>query len=293
MTLQQLSYFVSACRHGNISRAAEEHSVSQPSVSAAIKSLEREFGVALIERRRIGFVLTGDGEEFRELAEALIHHAECVRKAMEEKGNRHSLLRLGVPPMVGSVLFPAIYADFSQRREDVSIFTREMGREDLLNALEEGSLDLAFLPHRAAFPKRYEAIPVTDFEMVCCVPPSHPLATEKSVTAKRLEAEPLISFSRGFYHAERINSFFQAAGVKPNVIHTSSQLSTVERFVMDGMAIGFLFRPLTEKNASLVPVSLDPPIVTHISLVFRKDLLRTEAINSFLQYIKNHYPSPK
>ena len=65
MKLQQLRYFVTACRLCSISRAAETLHISQPSVSMAIRELEREFGVSLIARRYQGFALTEEGIIFR------------------------------------------------------------------------------------------------------------------------------------------------------------------------------------------------------------------------------------
>ena len=55
MTITQLRYFQKACKLDNITRAAEALHVSQPSVSAAIRELEEEFGFALLERRGRSF----------------------------------------------------------------------------------------------------------------------------------------------------------------------------------------------------------------------------------------------
>ena len=66
--LQQLRGFYYAARAGSISRAAEQMSLSQPSVSLQIQALESEFGTQLFERRGPGIRLTRDGETLLELA---------------------------------------------------------------------------------------------------------------------------------------------------------------------------------------------------------------------------------
>lgn len=58
MKLHQLQYFCAACRYGNITKAADELHVSQPSISMAIRDLEREFGLSLIQRTNRGFSVT-------------------------------------------------------------------------------------------------------------------------------------------------------------------------------------------------------------------------------------------
>ena len=60
MTLQQLYYFVEACRYGNISHAANDIGISQPSVSTAIKSLEEEFEVTVPEEEAVNIKTVGD-----------------------------------------------------------------------------------------------------------------------------------------------------------------------------------------------------------------------------------------
>ena len=72
MTLLQLKYFQVACKHKNITRAMEELHISQPSITSAIKNLEKEFDTILLVRGKTGFSLTEAGEELLKLAEKLL-----------------------------------------------------------------------------------------------------------------------------------------------------------------------------------------------------------------------------
>lgn len=286
MTLQQLSYFVAACRHGNISHAAKEFGVSQPSVSAAIKNLENEFGLCLIRRRQTGFVLTLDGEDFKKMAERLLEQADSVSRVMTERGKKRSFIRLGIPPMAASVLFSTVYGTFCTQNPDIAFSTKELGREDLLKALDEDLLDLAFLPHTQSFSAEYTAIPVTRFETVCCTAKSHPFSGRAVLSPQDLIQTPLVLFSDGFFQTERILSCFSDAGVSPRILHRSSQLSTVEQFIAEGMAAGFLFRETAEKNKELACVPFSPGLYTEISLVFKKDRFVSEGMARFIDHIE-------
>ncbi|MBR6793271.1 MAG: LysR family transcriptional regulator [Clostridia bacterium] len=289
MTLQQLNYFVVACQHGNISHAAEEFGVSQPSVSAAIKNLENEFGLCLIRRRQTGFILTPDGEEFKKMAERLLEQAESVSRVMTERGKNRPFIRLGVPPMVASILLPALYGEFHAVHPEIEIQMREMGREDLLNALDRDLLDLAFLPHAEAFSSEYQAIPAGRYEIVCCMAKDHPLAEKKQITSEDLAGVPLALFSKSFFRTERIHSFFHTAGIQPEVLHTTSQLSTVEQLITEGVAVGFLFRELMEQSGRFKGIPLSPPIHTDVSLVLRRDRFVSEGMREFMEYIENSF----
>lgn len=291
MTLQQLYYFVTVCRYGNISRAAEECGISQPSISVAIKNLEREFGLTLIKRKQTGFVLTPDGETFRRHAESLLSHADNVNMVMHARGRNRHLLRLGMPPMASAILFPAIYSGFCVQHPDIEFFTKEAGRDDLLTLFEDNSVDMALLPHTDAFPVAYRSIPIMRFETVCCVPREHALARKTQITPADLKDEPLALFASGFFQTSRVLKMFNQAGIKPQVMHTSTQLSTIENMICSRVALGFLFRELVEKHEDIVPVSLEPKLYTQISLVWRKDSYMSEGMEAFVAYIKERYPS--
>ena len=66
MKLFQIEYLVAVCRYGSISQAADALLVSRPAVSRAVRDLEEEFGVPLLQRNTTGVVLTEAGQVFYE-----------------------------------------------------------------------------------------------------------------------------------------------------------------------------------------------------------------------------------
>ena len=127
MKLQQLRYFEAACRLGSVSRAAEALRVSQPAVSMAIRELEREFGVALTVKRYQGFDLTVDGKILLEMSGSLLRHADHVSEQMCLRGRRRRPVRLGMPPMIGTVLLPVLYRALNFLEPDILLSTEELG----------------------------------------------------------------------------------------------------------------------------------------------------------------------
>ena len=84
MKLTQLEYFCVAARYHNITKAAKELFVTQPSISNAIKALEEEFGVNLFFRNNNKLTLTPEGEIFYKSAEELLAHADSVESEFHE-----------------------------------------------------------------------------------------------------------------------------------------------------------------------------------------------------------------
>ncbi len=270
MKLQQLRYFCAACRMRSLSRAAESLHVSQPSVSMAIRELEREFGVSLIARRYQGFSLTEEGTALWEMAESLLRHADHVSAQMQALGQRRRPVRLGVPPMIGTVLLPRLYREIDARCPELLLETEELGTKTLLRDLRENVLDLAFVSHHEPLESEFEALPVTTLEIVWCTRRSHRLAGQAAIAPAQLEGEPLVLFQTGFSLRELVTDAFETAGVTPRVLHTSEQLSTVESLIRSGTASGFLLRPLACTDPTMAAISLDPPIHVQVSLVWRR-----------------------
>lgn len=79
MTLQQLTYLVKVAECGNITEAAEQLYISQPSMSTAISNLEKEMGITAFNRTKKGVTVTRDGEELLSYARMLLRIHEAAK----------------------------------------------------------------------------------------------------------------------------------------------------------------------------------------------------------------------
>lgn len=287
MTLQQLKYFQVACKYKNITRATEELHVSQPSITLAIKNLENEFNVVLVRRGKTGFSLTEAGEEFLKLIDKLLDHVENVEKHMKDIGNNETHIRLGVPPMVSTVILTDIHARFSEAFPDVRFDITENGKNSLVRMLDDNLIDMAFLPHNEGFSSEYVSIPLRKFQTVCCVNKNHRLAKRSGVAASDLENEKLVLFFESFFQNKRVMDFFEHSATAPVVSHKTSQVSTVKALVRKNMAIGFLYSELLENENELVGIPMVPGIFTDVSLVWKKKRQLTNSMKKYIDYMKN------
>ena len=287
MNLNQLKYFCAVCTYGSISAAAEYLHISQPSLSAAIKELEQEFGVLLFRRHHRGTVLTEEGETLLRLSKDILSRSEHLIQVMSDMGNERKVLRLGVPPMVGSLILPQIYQNFHSLYPEVELKITEGGRDELQKKLSEDFLDMIFIPHNRAFEASFSSLNVSKLEIVCCVSKKHPLAGRASVSAEDLANIPLVLFKDGFYQTEEIKHLFSISGVKPNILLQTEQLSTIETIISGNVAAGFLFRQLIDKNPELVPVPVSTPLSVDVSLVWKKNAYLFNSMKKFEKYIQN------
>ena len=176
MKLSQMRYFSASCHAGNISKAAEELHISQPSVTAAIKALEDELGVSLLHRGNRAVSPTPDGERFLHRCDQILADVDSLEAEFAELSKKHRTINVGIPPMIGSILFPEIFHSFRAKHPNIVINPVEMGSEAAREAVANGTLDLAVVTMGEDVPTRLDALRLTSYDMMYCVGKKHPLA---------------------------------------------------------------------------------------------------------------------
>ena len=287
MTIDQLRYFQAVCKYNGISRAAEVLNISQPSVSNAIAKLEKEFGVELFHRKNKQLFLTNEGLLMAEMAEKLLDQADNITQTMQALGKQNKVLRLGVPPMIGSLVLPILYDEHFKLQEQLQVCIIEGDNTALRQLLTDNQVDMVFLPHTRPFDSTLESQRLTVLQNVCCVHKSHRFASRSSIRLAELAQEPLVLFKNSFFQTERILEEFSKLPCKPNVLFDTAQLSTVQNMIASGTAVGFMFAFLLKTLPDLVGIPLNPPMTTQVSLVWKKGNHLTGDMRNLISFIKS------
>ena len=287
MTLDQLRYFQAVCKYDSVNRAAESLNISQPSVSNAIAKLEKEFGVELFIRQHKRLLLTNEGRLLSELADKLLLQVEEISKTMRKLGSANKVLRLGVPPMIGSLVLPVLYSNHFNHFPQLQVHITEDDSSGLKRLLADNKIDMAFLPHTHPFSNDFCWEAITELQNVCCVSKEHRFAARKSIGLEELKDEPLVLFKHSFFQTERILGAFSRLSCDPNVLLDTAQLSTVQNMIAGKAAIGFLFEFLLKATPDIVGIPLDPPMTTQISLVWNKGSHLTGDMRELIQFVKS------
>ncbi len=291
MNLVQLKYFQAVCTYHTVSDAAEYLHISQPSLSSAIKELEKEFGVNLFKRHHRGMTLTPEGEMLYNMSKELLSRAEQMETVMKDLGSCRQKLRLGVPPMIGSFILPDIYSRFLPDYPDVILDITEGGRSELLKKLSEDQLDLVFLPHDRLPEKNLAFRQVARFEIAYCTSQEHQLAGQNVVTPEKLKEEPLVLFESSFFQTEKIMQWFAERHVRPRILLQTAQLSTMVNLIRRNIGTGFMFKELAMAEEGLVAIPTEKPMYVDVSLFWKKDAYIFESMRRFQEYIKDYVMS--
>lgn len=284
MNLNQLKYFCAVYTYQSVSAAAAYLHISQPSLSASILELENEFGIALFHRHHRGMAPTQAGETLFPLSQDLLRRADGIETIMRELGNERTRLRLGMPPMIGTRLYPHLYSVFLPEHPDIRLEITEGGRQELLKKLSDDDLDMLFLPHDRPLDGSLAARKVARLEIVCCACSSCPVSDQQTIYAQDLANTPIVLFKNSYFQTETIRKLFAQAGVEPNVLLQSEQLSTIQSLIAGNAAVGFLFRELADTNPQLVSVPIGDGMFVDVSLAWKKNARMLDCMRSFRDY---------
>ena len=286
MNITQLKYFHAVATYHTVSLAAQHLYISQPSLSNAIKELEKEFSVNLFYRRYNGMFLTPAGTKLYNYVTDLISRYDEVERIMRAMGKDRKQLRLGIPPMIGAFLLGNIYKDFISTREDVDLCITEKGRYELLDRLNDGLLDAVLIPHNTPFDSDISAKKIGTLEIVCCANRISPLSQYTTVDAKALAEYPLLLFFDTFFQTKTIKNWFENASVEPKILLQTEQLSTAQNMIENNLAAGFMFKKLAQKNPFMAMIPLDPPIYVDVSVLRKKDAYAPDCIKDLESYLQ-------
>ena len=292
MTLMQMRYFVEVCRHENVTRAAEVLHVSQPSVSSAIRNLEAELGVPLFHRVRLRLTLTHEGEIFRREAADILERTEQLEQRMRELGTDRKLVHIGIPPMVGTILFPPMLISFQKLHPDVQVEIREHGSLTCWEQVAEEKMDLAIVITNGMDSARLNCLPMMDTRLVFCVSARHLLAAKPFVTPADCCSVPQVLLPGGSYNRAIVRRMYDAAGLRPNVLLYSSQLYTIERLLQEQAAGAFLFQDLAERMPGIAGIPVEPTLEPiHIGLIWKRNATLFADVTHFIEFARGYAES--
>ena len=286
MKLIQLRYFVMTCQLNSITKAAETLFVSQPAVTASIRSLEEELGVSLLYRSKKAVMPTEAGELLLRRSKEILQDVDDLSNEFMVLRKNHKSISVGIPPMIGYFVFPKIFSLFTQKYPFIKFKIQEAGSEDAKKLVKDGKLDFAIVTMGDVTPPALNSEIIGTTELMYCVGLEHRFAKCKRVSFKEIGNDPLILFTSGYYHRMLLEKRFAEAHITPNILFHSNQIMTIKGFIANNLASGFLLPQVVNPSDSMVMISADNPMTIHIGVIWRKDSFLTKEDNQFISFIR-------
>ena len=200
MRIEQLEYLAEVVRLGSFRRAAEALHISQPALSESVRSLERDLGVALLERGRQGAKISDTGRDLLPHILSVLDAADRLRQASGEQHQSIRLVRIGtVTTATAPLLAPAI-RQFREIHRSTQVEVIGAQQDQIHRSILEGSFDLGLVNYLAGDdkPPELETTTLLRGRPVVCMRHDAALAGRSAVRISDLRSEPLIVMRSGY-----------------------------------------------------------------------------------------------
>ncbi len=287
-TLRQLQFFVAVAEQGTVSRAAQTLSISQSSVTEAIKDLESDLGVELFERHPRGLNITHKGHQFLRHATKILANVSDARRTFSGgQETARGRLQLGVTSLVAGYVLSDLLARYRRAYPGVEVSAIEDNGDYLEHMLIGGKLDVAVmvtsnLRDRTAL--QSEILEVSAYRL--WMPLGHPLAGADIIGIGDISGEPLIMLTVDEIE-ENMGKLLSAIGAKPHVAFRTRSVEAVRSLVATGAGVALLpdlvYRPWSLEGDRIESrdVSGSLPVV-QVGMVWRRGSSLPQAARDFI-----------
>jgi DNA-binding transcriptional LysR family regulator len=289
--LGQIEAFVEAQRRGSITRAAEALDLTQPTLTARLRALEREVGAQLLTRGRRGVALTPAGRRFLPRAtlalESLRRAAADARASAEARGGQ---LAVGLASDIAVYLAPAALGRFARAHPDVEISVVSGRSRYVADALRSEQVETAIVSQLVSFPD-IASKPLFSERVPVIVSRRHPLARRGRVRLAEVAKEGIVLRDTASFLYALTTSYFGAAGLAPRVLMQLDSTEACKRVVLAGLGAALLPEMAVRDerargDAVALTVEGAPAPTRTIHVLTRAGTQLTGAAKSFVELIE-------
>jgi len=290
MNLNQLRVFYEAARTGSFTSAAKKLCITQPAVTAQIKTFEDQCNLKLFKKKGRSLYLSDEGSTLYEYTRRIFEYEREVEDVIEEMRKlKRGTLRLGTSKAYARYFMPFLISSFHEAFPHIKVHLDEGSSMDILRSLLELKNEVAVIAKVEEDPN-VTFLPFKRDELILILAPTHSLSKKKSVSVEELVHEPMIMKEMGSGTRKQVNELFNRKGLSPNVLMETSNTEFIKQLVQRGEGISFLVEEsvaveIGEKRLATVPVAGEKPFLD-VSIAYLKDQHLSHPARAFVEMLK-------
>lgn len=293
MTLQQLKYILDIAQCNSITKASEKLFISQPSLSASLKEVEKEIGFAIFTRNNRGLTLTAEGSDFLSYAQQVVLQYSLLEDCYLHKKN--SKKRFGISTQHYSFAVKSFIQLLNSNDIECYDFSiKETKTHEVIDDVVQLRSEIGILYcnefnrtilHKVFDEQELEFIPLLSCPIFVYLWTGNPLANQTCITMSDLDAIPCLSFQQenAFYFAEEVFSTYQYKKVI-KVNDRATMLNLMKGLNGYTFCSGILSEELNGEEYKAVP--FDTEEMMEIGYIKRKGIPLSHLAQSYLIEMK-------
>lgn len=242
MEFKQLEAFVAVVDYGSFSEAARKLYLTQPTISAHVRSLEEELHTKLIIRTTKKTTITTKGYQ---LYDSAVRMLEIRNNLLENfTGVQKHMIDLAASTIPSSYLLPEILAAYGKTHPDTYFHSIQTDSAESINRVLDGTVDLALVGQNTS-DESCVFLPFCQDELVIATPVTqHYLEMQNhAITFQDFMKDPIIIREKGSGTKKEMDIFLEKLGITSsdlNVIARMNDLESIKKSIVNGLGISIL-----------------------------------------------------
>ncbi|MBK8168812.1 MAG: LysR family transcriptional regulator [Sandaracinaceae bacterium] len=240
MDIHQLKTFVAVAREGSITRASERLHLSQPAVSAHIKTMEDTLGLSLFDRTARGMTLTNDGQRLLAKAEqTLAAHQDLMAEATRKNGELSGALRIGAGSNSNNEPIGRLFSKLAERFPRVEVVLKHRSSQEVVAGILNGTLDAGFYNEPGEASSELSTIDVGHFTIHVVAAPGL-IAPAKIGEWREIAALPWIYPTESACCNRAAEALFAEKKFRPRRIISADRQDVTKTLIVSRLGVGLL-----------------------------------------------------
>jgi len=288
MEIRQIKYFLSIVDTGSFSAAADEHFISQSSLSKVINALEKELDVSLFDRSKRKVILTEAGDAFLKHARVLVAYYKAMIVELDGYKSTTDSFSIAAIPILTQYGITTSLARFRDLHPTIHFSLEEIDGLNILPALDEHRFDLAFTRHNYLKQDLYKSLEICKDKLLVVVSKNNRYANRSSISIKELSSDNFIVFDRVTDMYRLIMDECGKAGFEPTIFYSSHRKVSV--FGLVGTNIGLALIPVKiyeyHQQPDITAIPLEEHIECNVVLTYLKNRKLPQAAVTFVEFME-------
>lgn len=289
MNLNQLETLLTISKTMSFRKAGELLNLTQPAVSAQIKSLEDEFGTTLVDRNQ-PVTLTDSGRLFLEHAEKILRVVDDLKQRLADlQQTPQGHIHIGTTTSIAMQILPRVLSYFQDQFPLIKTTIHSMTSSQIMAAVENGTVDIGIAYLFERNPALETAVLYYDtFQLI--VSTQHPLSRFSHISIEKLRNIPFIMLSPETAGRRFVDQLFKALDIKPQIVMELSSSEEVKRMVELNLGAAIISKMSASNElrlGTLKVLNVAELDITHpVGVVYKSGRYLSSAMQQFLNDLK-------
>jgi DNA-binding transcriptional LysR family regulator len=289
LNINQLETLLTISKTMSFRKAGEILNLTQPAVSAQIKSLEDEFGTILIDRNQ-PVTLTDSGRLFLDHAEKILRTVEDLKQRLADLSQTpQGHINIGTTTSIAMQILPRVLSYFQDQFPLIKTTIHSMTSSQIMTSVENGQVDIGIAYLFDKNPSLDTSVLYYDtFELI--VSSQHPLGRFSHISIEKLRNIPFIMLSPDTAGRRFVDQLFKSLDITPHIVMELSSSEEVKRMVELNLGAAIISKLSVVNDlqyGSFKMLKVNELDITHpVGVVYKSGRYLSSAMQQFLRDLK-------